>query len=289
MVFDGNVSRRIQYSPSSRPLPARQFLGNRFVYCVISQRAGGLSVGINMNPDKRCNFDCVYCEVNRVTPGGPAGVLVPVMIGELEALLTQMTGNSTPEWTGIPAGLPFREVALSGDGEPTICSNFQEIVEAVVRLRASRHFPFFKIVLITNGTGLHLPKVRAGLSVLSSRDEIWVKLDVGTTEGLERVNRTQVPIEHILQNIKELGRQRPIVIQSLFPLHEGCGPSDEEISAYVQCLADLRDAGTQISLVQVYSAHRPAMNARCGHLPLRTLSRIAREVREKSGVAAEVF
>lgn len=214
---------------------------------------------------------------------------VPVMIAELEVLLTQMAGGQLPEWVGIPSGLSFREVALSGDGEPTISPNFQEIVEAVVRLRAGRHFPFFKIVLLTNGTGLHLPKVRAGLAVLSSRDDIWVKLDAGTKEGLEQINRARVPIEHILQNIKELGRQRPIVIQSLFPSQDGRGPSDAEIASYVRCLADLREAGTQISLVQVYSAHRPAVSSRCGHLPLRTLSRIAREVREKSGVPAEVF
>src|ERR1041385_9455166 len=40
----------------------RDFLDNRFVYTVISARARGLSVGVNMNPDKHCNFDCVYCE-----------------------------------------------------------------------------------------------------------------------------------------------------------------------------------------------------------------------------------
>ena len=39
---------------------SRDFLDGRFVYTVISPRARGLSVGVNMNPDKRCNFDCVY-------------------------------------------------------------------------------------------------------------------------------------------------------------------------------------------------------------------------------------
>lgn len=39
--------------------------GNRFVYTVISPRARGLSIGVNMNPDKFCNFDCAYCETNR--------------------------------------------------------------------------------------------------------------------------------------------------------------------------------------------------------------------------------
>ena len=35
----------------------RDFLGNRFVYAVISSRAGGLSLGVTVNPDKRCNFE----------------------------------------------------------------------------------------------------------------------------------------------------------------------------------------------------------------------------------------
>ncbi|MCU0785374.1 MAG: hypothetical protein MUF81_15240, partial [Verrucomicrobia bacterium] len=42
----------------------RNFLDNRFAYAVISQRGHGLSIGVNLNPDKKCNFDCFYCEVN---------------------------------------------------------------------------------------------------------------------------------------------------------------------------------------------------------------------------------
>lgn len=44
-----------------------------YVYPVISRRSGGLSVGINLNPDKVCNFDCVYCEVDRKTPASRPG------------------------------------------------------------------------------------------------------------------------------------------------------------------------------------------------------------------------
>ena len=46
----------------------RDWLGNRFVYAVISARARGLSLGVNVNPDKKCNFDCSYCEVDRRHP-----------------------------------------------------------------------------------------------------------------------------------------------------------------------------------------------------------------------------
>lgn len=285
----GGVNAIARSSPACLPLPARNFFGNRFVYCVISQRAGGLSIGINMNPDKRCNFDCVYCEVDRTLPGGPARVPVPPMLAELENLLTLVAEGRLTELPGIPAGLDFKEVALSGDGEPTLCPNFREIAEAVVGLRARRHHPFFKIVVITNGTGLHLPQVRAGLDTLHPRDEIWIKLDAGTPAGFESINRSDVPLEHVLKNIRELGRQRAIVIQSLFPLFEGAGPDEDEIAAYVGCLRELREAGARIELVQVYSAHRPAMNARCGHLPLRMLSLIARRVRDAAGLPAEVF
>src|SRR5258708_32442252 len=65
----------------------RDFLSNRFVYAVVSPRARGLSIGINMNPDKHCNFDCVYCEVNRATPGREPRLDVEVMSEELEQTL----------------------------------------------------------------------------------------------------------------------------------------------------------------------------------------------------------
>jgi wyosine [tRNA(Phe)-imidazoG37] synthetase (radical SAM superfamily) len=276
--------------PACQPLPARNFFGNRFVYCVISQRAGGLSIGVNMNPDKRCNFDCVYCEVDRTRPGGPTRLPVAEMLLELEKLLT-VVYEGRPEQLGSAAAglLSFKEVALSGDGEPTLSPNFREITESVAGLRARRVFPPFKIVLITNGTGLHLPQVRVGLEVLNPGDEIWVKLDVGTQAGLEKINRASLPLESLLGNIRELGRLRPIVIQSLFPLVGGVEPAPEEIEAYTDCLCELKEAGAQISLVQVYSAHRPAMDSACGHLPLRSLSRIARTVRERTGLNAEVF
>src|SRR5262245_55055283 len=65
----------------------RDFWANRFVYTVISSRARGLSVGVNMNPDKHCNFDCVYCEVNRAERATESRLDVPTMIVELERTL----------------------------------------------------------------------------------------------------------------------------------------------------------------------------------------------------------
>ncbi|MGW8256861.1 MAG: radical SAM protein, partial [Thermoguttaceae bacterium] len=43
----------------------RDFQDNLYVYPVLSRRAGGISIGVNLNRDKFCNFQCVYCQSAR--------------------------------------------------------------------------------------------------------------------------------------------------------------------------------------------------------------------------------
>ncbi len=292
--MNGNAEKRnhlpVREAAFDRP---RDFLNNRFVYVVISSRAHGLSVGVNMNPDKQCNFDCLYCEVDRRTPPVETALDVGVMAGELQRTLAHILQgqlHERPQYQSLPAELlQLRHVALSGDGEPTLAPNFAEALQAVIHVRALGGFPFFKIVLITNATGLDRPQVQESLKRLTKSDEIWVKLDGGTQDYLNRVDRPSVPLEKVLANILALGRQRPVVIQSLFPAINEEEPSLEEIEQFAQRLKELKARGAQISLVQIYSAARPMSHTECGHLPLKTLSHIAQIVRQITGLKAEVF
>jgi wyosine [tRNA(Phe)-imidazoG37] synthetase (radical SAM superfamily) len=269
----------------------RDPLGNRFVYAVISSRAGGLSLGVNMSPNRLCNFDCSYCEVDRRSPSSERQLLVDVMAAELHrTLLAVRQGHlrSRPWYHSLPAELlQLRHVALSGDGEPTLAPNFVEAVQAVARVRALGGF--FKIVLLTNGTGLDQLEVLRGLEILTKSDEIWIKLDGGTQAFVDKVNRPNVPLEKIMGNILLVARQRPVVIQSLFPAIHGDEPPFEEIQEYSHRLKELKAGGAQISLVQIYSAARPGVHAEWGHLPLRVLSQIAQTVRQVAGLRTEVF
>jgi wyosine [tRNA(Phe)-imidazoG37] synthetase (radical SAM superfamily) len=288
------------------PARSRNYFGNRFVYSVLSQRASGLSIGVNLNPDQCCNFDCSYCEIHREgTASGYAAaskwIDTDVLATELKAMLARAFDGKMRELPGyerVPEELlTLKEVALSGDGEPTLCPNFSEVVETVVHVRAQRLFPFFKMVLITNATGLHLPDVQLGLRLFTPKDEIWAKLETGSETAFSAINRPRVPspeepdtsLDHVMKNILASGKERPIVIQSLFPAIDGKGPSAEEVEAYVQRLRWLKSAGAQINLVQVYSAHRVPANPRCSHLPLRALSDIARRIRQVTGLRAEVY
>lgn len=271
----------------------RDFLENQFVYVVISPRARGLSVGVNMNPDQYCNFDCLYCEVDRSQPKRERQLDVAVMIQELEETLAAITSGrlrERPLYGMAPEELlKLRHVTLSGDGEPTLCPNFVEAVQTVLHLRALGQFPFFKIVLVTNATGLNLPEVQRGISFFTGMDEVWAKLDAGTQPYLERINQTKVSLEQVLENILMLGRRRPVIIQSLFPAINNEEPQEAEIEEYIQRLVELKQGGAQIPLVQIYSATRPTPHSEFTHLPLRTLSRIAQKVKKATGLNAEVF
>jgi wyosine [tRNA(Phe)-imidazoG37] synthetase (radical SAM superfamily) len=257
-----NPVRRIEAVETAFGCP-REFLDNRFVYAVISSRARGLSIGVNMNPDKKCNFDCLYCEVDRKAPPREMHLEVDVMAAELKRTLTFVLNGRLREldWYRVLPDhlLQLRHVTLSGDGEPTLAENFVEAVQAIIHVRALGGFPFFKLVLVTNATGLDRAEVQTGLQFITRCDEVWAKLDGGTQAYLNRVGKTEVPLEKILSNILLLGRQRSVIIQSLFPSINGEEPPPEEIQQFALRLKELREGGAQIPLVQIYSATRPAL------------------------------
>jgi wyosine [tRNA(Phe)-imidazoG37] synthetase (radical SAM superfamily) len=283
-----------KYAGSAFGCP-REFLGNRFVYAVISARARGLSIGVNMNPDHQCSFDCEYCEVDRIAPIAEKKLDIDVMAKELQRTLALAYSGELKasfHYRHLPDELmQLRHVALSGDGEPTLCPQFLDVVREVAHVRALRQFPFFKIVLITNAAGLDLPNVQEGLKLFTQDDEIWAKLDAGTQGRMDLVNHPHngFTLEKILSNIQHVARHRPVIIQSLFPMIHDEEPSDDEIQKYALQLRNLKNAGAQIKLVQIYSATRPTVRSECKHLPLKTLSLIARRVREVSGLPTEVY
>ena len=269
----------------------REFLGNRFVYAVVSSRARGLTIGVNMNPNQACNYNCPYCEVVRTPEKADAKLDLKVLTRELIHVVALAQCGRLSEWKLFAAApaelLTLKNVALSGDGEPSLVANFDEIVKEVLVIR--HLLSHFKVVLITNGSGLHRPTVQRGIDRLAPEDEVWIKLDAGTQEAMQRINGAQASLETTLKNILTISQRRPVVIQSLFCIQEGIEPSEEEITAYIGRLNDLKAAGAQISLVQVYSACRPSARPGCKHLPLAQISLIARRVREETGLNAEVF
>jgi wyosine [tRNA(Phe)-imidazoG37] synthetase (radical SAM superfamily) len=251
---------------------------NRYVYAVVSRRARGLSIGVNLNPDKRCNFDCPYCQVDRSTPGGPSRVDVDALRGELEDLLLRAGDElwSLPPFDTVAPGLRrVADVAFAGDGEPTTPPEFPEAARAAREAR-DRLAPGVPLRLLTNATLFHKERVRAALAEF---DELWCKLDAGTEEYFHRVDGTRLPFGRILDNLLLVARERPIVVQSLFPAFDGSPPGDAEVAAWVERLREITARGGRVDHVQVYTVARTPSDPRCGPVDADRLEAIAAAAR----------
>jgi wyosine [tRNA(Phe)-imidazoG37] synthetase (radical SAM superfamily) len=266
----------------------RSFADNVYAYPVVSRRSKGVSLGLNLNPDKVCNFDCPYCQVDRTTPGGPSVVDVAVLAAELGRLLDLVAAGalwSVPPFDTVAADRRLvADIAFAGDGEPTTPREFPDAARAARAERDLRGLAF-PLRLITNATMFHRETVRRALADF---DELWCKLDAGTEPYFRLVDGTRMPFARVLDNLRLVARDRPIVLQSLFLTFEGKGPDEAEIAAYVGRLRDLLADGGKIDRVQVYTVSRKPADPRVGALPLGRLEEIAAAVRGV-GLSAEVF
>jgi len=280
-------TRRLTFKDHRRELGQ-----NRYVYAVVSRRARGLSIGINLNPDKVCNFDCPYCQVDR-TPAGMAGVTSGVEVArlaeELDTLLGWVTDGTLwgrpPFDTTDPALRRVADIAFAGDGEPTSSRAFAAAAEQVHAARERHGLHDTPIRLLTNATLLHRPGVRRGLAFI---DETWAKLDAGTEAWFQRVDGTTFPFRRVLQNLADLARERPLTIQAMFPAISGVGPSNDEVDVWVERLRAIRDAGGTVAAVQVYTVARDASDPTFGPLPAAELSEIAARA-QRAGLPANVY
>ncbi|MBM3880846.1 MAG: radical SAM protein [Verrucomicrobia bacterium] len=272
----------------------RSFADFVFVYPVISRRAGGLSLGVNLNPDKRCNFDCVYCEVDRRTPGRAQRVDLEHMRAELTALIRAAKNGELGRVARFDEAAELtrqiRDIAFSGDGEPTMIPNFAACVETVIAVKQQEGLTDTKIVLITDAAGLDKADVRQGLVRLDAHQgEIWGKLDAGTEAYYRQVNRTHVRFERILKNLLETARVRPIVIQSLFLKLHGQPLPPAELEAYCARLNDLTRAGGQIKEVHAYTIARPTPEPWATRLEAPELEARAAVIQQRTGLRVLAF
>ncbi len=274
---------------------SRVWRDNRYVYPVISRRSRGLSIGVNLNPDKVCNFDCIYCCVDRTTMPGRVEVDLDALRSELQQMIRLASGGeifSAPPFDRTPAPLKrVNDVAFSGDGEPTSYPRFEEACQIVAGELARHDWPEpVKIVVITNATLLHQPRLAGALDLLDrSNGELWCKLDAGTEPYYQLVERTSVPFARVLDNIARTGRIRPVVIQTLFMRINGQAPPESEIDAYISRLNDLKSQGAQIKLVQVYTIARATAEAYVAHLDRHEVDAIVARVERETGLRAEAF
>jgi histidinol dehydrogenase len=202
------------------------------VYPVYSRRSKGLSVGINLFPDRKvCSFDCPYCEVFPFQGGGAFSL--EQMEAELHPVLREAGER----------GLIVKDLCFSGNGEPAMSPAFTAALERAARIRDALA-PGAALVLITNGTGLLRAEtfefLRRGAADWAL--QIWLKLDAGTEEWYRRINSAAVPFEALTGKIRDFVRAAPVIIQTLVCTVNGGPPPDSEAAAWDKLALELAAA-----------------------------------------------
>lgn len=272
----------------------RRFETNRFVYPVLSRRSGGISIGVNLNPDKICNFDCIYCQVDRTRQSETRFVETDQLLDELDHTLELAALGKlfeTEAFRDTPPHLRrLNDIAFAGDGEPTTFQNFDEIVAACAEIKRRQGLSDVKMVLITNASMFHRPHVARGLAILdANQGEIWAKLEAGTEAYFKLVDRTPIPFTRILDNIASAAKIRPLVIQALFMNVHGAPPPPADLAAFCDRLNEITSAGGKLSLVQIYTVARQPAESFVSPLSDAEVDAIVLFVETRTGLAAKAF
>ena len=259
--------------------------GFEYVYPVVSRRAGGLSLGINLNTNNACNWRCIYCQVPDLIRGAPPPVDLDALEEELSVFLSQILIGSYLE-DQVPKGQRrLNDIAFSGNGEPTSAPNFADAVKTIHGVRVRANVPeVVKTVLITNGSLMHQHKVMKGVKDLAGiNGEVWFKIDRATVEGAQLINDTKINKSRIMSNLEASAKACPTWIQTCLFKLDGLHPADSDLDAYVQLIGEAVARGIPFKGILLYGlarqSHQPE-SARLSKLDDGWLNAFAHRLRE---------
>ena len=252
----------------------------RYVYPVVSRRAGSVSVGINLNPNNACNWRCIYCQVPDLTRGTAPPVDLAVLEKELRDFLDELLHGDFMKHR-VPEGLQrINDIALSGNGEPTSSAEFAQVVELIARVRRAVALPeAVKTVLITNGSLLYRSEVQQGLRAMAKLNgEVWFKLDRASEAGMQLINNTNTSMNKVRDNLAAAIALCPTWLQTCWFALDGEPPSRQDEDDYLEFVSALLRDGHKPQGVLLYGLARPSMQAeapRLSALPAENLQAFA--------------
>lgn len=264
----------------------RDVVGLRYVYPVVSRRAGGVSLGINLNTNNACNWGCVYCQVENLTRGGPPPVDLALLEHELRGFLQQVVHGDYLAREVPPEAQRLVDVAFSGNGEPTSADEFPDAVGVVGRVLADFDLAGrLPLRLITNGSLIYRPRVQSALRDLAGLGgEVWFKVDRGDPAGMVAVNETALDPARVAQHLAICAGLVPTWIQTCWFVLDGEAPSVAVVEAYCALLQPVAD---RLAGIHLYGLARPSMQPaapRLKRLEAAVLQDYAAEIQKKTGI-----
>ncbi|PPC92332.1 MAG: radical SAM protein [Methylobacter sp.] len=261
----------------------RDVAGYRYIYPVISRRSGGLSIGINFNTNNTCNWRCLYCQVPDLNFGAAPAIDLALLEDELRAFFADLdSGSFYAKFELEKAAHTVKDIAISGNGEPTSLKLFAEAIEIIGSMaQAEQIIPTSQFILITNGSLIHLPHVREGLRRLNYYGgKIWFKLDSATDAGRKKINNAKLSTQSVSRNLRLAAELCPVWLQTCLVNINGLGFSEQERSAYLDFLSQVKKDVT-LQGIMLYSIARPSFQPEAPNLspmPTEQMQTLADEI-----------
>lgn len=263
----------------------RDSAGMTYVYPVVSRRAGGISIGINFNSNNACNWRCIYCQVPNLKRGAAPAVDLTLLEEELRSLLADIdSGVFYQRFEVPPRYRELRDIAISGNGEPTSLKDFHQVIAHLGTLFERLNVPQnLNKVIISNGSLVHREPVQKGLNLWGEiGGQLWFKLDSATPKGMRQINQAAITPERVMTHLQTAAHCCPTWLQSCLFTLDGQLPKAEEQHAYLDFLCQARQRGIALQGVMLYSLARPSMQPqahRLGPVPEAWLSSFAQKIR----------
>jgi wyosine [tRNA(Phe)-imidazoG37] synthetase (radical SAM superfamily) len=260
---------------------SRELSGLKYIYSVISRRAGGLSIGVNLNVNNACNWQCIYCEIPNLTRGIPPPIELDLLEQELRFFLNEIIYGDYMEKNVSLEDRHLKDIAFSGNGEPTSADEFPEVISIIEKILSEFNLLHkIKIRLITNGSLMHQTSVIKCVGMLKEMNgEVWFKVDAATEESIKTINQVNLKPHQILERLKNSANVCPTFIQTCIFTIDGKGPSKKDIDAYVELINEVKGI---IQGVHLYGLARPSLQPQAknlGRIDEEVLQNIAKELR----------
>jgi wyosine [tRNA(Phe)-imidazoG37] synthetase (radical SAM superfamily) len=273
------MSHKLTYANHNRDV-----VGLNYIYPVISRRAGGLSIGINFNSNNACNWRCVYCQVPNLKKGTAPKMDFPLLTKELNYFLNEVLHGDFYQQFNVPkAQRVIKDIAISGNGEPTSLEQFAEAISCIGECASTaKIFPQANFVLITNGSLIHRTEVQQGLTILNQyQGEVWFKLDSATVKGLSQINQTRLSLKSQLSGLITATQLCQTKLQTCLVNYNHQGLLATEKQAYLTMLHRLK-IDTNLNDIMLYTIERQSLQPERIHLAkmsVNSMENFANEIR----------
>ena len=201
----------------------------KYIFGPISSRRFGMSLGIDLSPDeKSCNFDCIYCELEKAQKVNK--IQNPAQI---ENILND-----------VKAGIEkfeFDVLTITANGEPTLYPYLAELVDELKKLNK-------KLLILSNSSTIDDKNIQ---STLKKLDIVKLSLDTVNPKTFKKIDRAvdNIKIENIISGIKEFSKiySGELIIEIL--VVKGINDKKEEFQALNKVLSEINPTRVDISTI----------------------------------------